>query len=150
MREWRVNTDKLEVRITLPRHLAEWLYEFSKSIAMTPDQLIANILQYYYEAWRVGREQSIEGTSCTKILEIISQSFLGTIPKSKYSTVKAILKHYTAWVCRGGFQVDENSINAFLEDYIKSRTGIKRSTIHKYKYILRKFVKFYREQALVK
>lgn len=145
-----MGTDKLEVKLTLPRHLAEWLYEFSKNIAMSPDQLIANILQYYYEAWRIGREQSIEEGSCTKILEDNLQYFLNMLPKARRKSAKAILGYFITWICKSGFQVDESSINAFLEEYTTSRTSLKRSTLQTYRYILRRFVKFYKEKALTK
>jgi len=49
-----------EVVIRLPAHLARWLREFSKEIAMTPDQLITHILTYYYEAYEAGKRRALE------------------------------------------------------------------------------------------
>ena len=43
-----------EVKIQLPQHLADWLENVSAELAMTPSQLVATILTYYYEIWRVG------------------------------------------------------------------------------------------------
>jgi len=49
-----------EVVIRLPAHLARWLREFSEEVAMTPDQLLAHILTYYYEAYTVGKRKALE------------------------------------------------------------------------------------------
>jgi len=49
-----------EIKVKLPTHLARWLREFSKEIAMTPDQLITHILTYYYEAYEVGKRKALE------------------------------------------------------------------------------------------
>jgi hypothetical protein len=48
-----------EERIELPSYLAEFLRKFSKELAMTHSQLIANLL-YYYEAWRIGARAALE------------------------------------------------------------------------------------------
>jgi len=50
-----------EERIELPSYLAEFLRKFSKELAMTHSQLIANLLYYYYyEAWRIGARAALE------------------------------------------------------------------------------------------
>jgi hypothetical protein len=41
----------------LPSYLAEFLKKFSTELAMTPGQLIANLLNYYYKRARL--EQNI-------------------------------------------------------------------------------------------
>lgn len=51
----------VEVRLRLPRYLARFLREFSEEIAMTPSQLVANLLHYYYEASLVGRRMALRG-----------------------------------------------------------------------------------------
>ena len=47
--------EMVEVRLKLPRYLADFLNKFSEEIAMTPSQLIANLLHYYYEASLIGQ-----------------------------------------------------------------------------------------------
>ena len=48
-------SEMIEIRVRLPKYLARFLEEFSKEIAMTPSQLLANLLYYYYEASLVGQ-----------------------------------------------------------------------------------------------
>jgi len=42
--------------IKLPEYLDEWLEEFAKDIARSPDDFIAEILHRYYDAWMIGRD----------------------------------------------------------------------------------------------
>ena len=49
------DTEIIEIRLKLPKYLVQFLNEFSKEIAMTPSQLLANILHLYYEASLVGQ-----------------------------------------------------------------------------------------------
>ncbi|MEM1832254.1 MAG: hypothetical protein QXJ64_08210 [Thermosphaera sp.] len=138
-----------EVRVRLPQHLVEWLQRFSKAIAMTPDQLIANILEYYYEAWKVGYDEgrflssSKEETHLTTLnLEESLKAFLETFSKAQRRSESAILKRFIIWLRERDAPVSEASINEFLEQY-KTGRNLKVSTIHLYKAILRRFVKFY-------
>jgi len=50
----------VRVEVELPAHLARWLAEFSEALAMTPSQLLAHILTYYYEAYRVASRRALE------------------------------------------------------------------------------------------
>lgn len=55
------------IRIELPEHLIDWLEKFSKQVAMTPSQLLANILEYYREIWSLGKEMGIRECRENKI-----------------------------------------------------------------------------------
>ncbi|MEM2571395.1 MAG: phage integrase N-terminal SAM-like domain-containing protein [Candidatus Nezhaarchaeales archaeon] len=142
-----------EIRVRLPRHLVEWLQEFSKAIAMTSDQLIANILEYYYEAWKVGYDEgrnlssSEEETHLNTLnLDESLKAFLKTLSKAQRKSVNAILKRFIVWLHERSAPVSEASISEFLEQY-KSGRNLKASTLSLYKNILRKFVKFYEKRV---
>ena len=49
------DTEMVEICLELPRYLVRFLNDFSREIAMTPSQLLANILHLYYEASLVGQ-----------------------------------------------------------------------------------------------
>jgi len=53
-----------EICLKLPRYLVRFLNEFSKEIAMTPSQLLANLLHYYYEASLVGQRMYARAKKC--------------------------------------------------------------------------------------
>ncbi|MEM4913407.1 MAG: hypothetical protein QW579_04315 [Desulfurococcaceae archaeon] len=142
-----------EVRVRLPQHLVEWLQRFSKAIAMTPDQLIANILEYYYDAWKVGYDEgrillrSKEEThSDTLNLEKSLEEFLKTLSKASRKSSGAIPKRFIVWISERNAPVSEASVNEFLEQYNSGR-NLKAKTIRFYKGVLRKFVKFYEERV---
>ena len=40
----------------MPDYLDEWLDEFAKDIARSPDDFITEILYKYYDAWMIGKE----------------------------------------------------------------------------------------------
>ncbi|MEM4425921.1 MAG: hypothetical protein QW335_08070 [Candidatus Nezhaarchaeales archaeon] len=139
-----------EIRVRLPQHLIEWLQKFSKAIAMTPDQLISNILEYYYEAWKVGYDEGRELLSYgekarPRALEESLKAFLETLPEAQRKKGSAILKSFIAWLCEKNASVSEASINEFLEQY-KSGKSLKPSTMSLYRYILRRFAKFYEKK----
>ncbi|MEM4005981.1 MAG: hypothetical protein QXM43_10190 [Desulfurococcaceae archaeon] len=142
-----------EVRVRLPQHLVEWLQRFSKAIAMTPDQLIANILEYYYEAWKVGYDEGRillsrkEGAHLNILnLEESLKAFLETLSEAQRKSSNAILKRFIAWICEKNAPVSEASINEFLEQY-KSGRNLKSSTISSYRNILRKFMEFHEKRV---
>ena len=54
-------SEKEVVCVELPRYLAEFLRKFSRELAMTPSQLVANLLNYYYEASLVGMRMAADG-----------------------------------------------------------------------------------------
>lgn len=142
-----------EIRVKLPQYLVEWLQKFSKAIAMTPDQLVANILEYYYEAWKVGYDEGRNLSSSeeethlyTLNLDVSLKAFLETLSKAQRKGGSAVLKSFIEWLREKSAPVSEASINEFLEQY-KSGRNLKASTLSLYKNILRKFVKFYEEKS---
>ena len=44
------------ITLKLPRHIKEWLELISREFAMTPSQLITNILTTFMDVWEMGRE----------------------------------------------------------------------------------------------
>ena len=137
-----------EVRLQLPEYLAKWLEEFSKQIAMTPSQLIANILNYYYEAWRIGRDSAYMGetieTGLGRVSFDLERKVEQFLSESK-SMVKAfIVRSFASWLLKRGLglkDVNESLIDQFLEEYTLSRR-VKSSTKYIYKKTLRKFLNF--------
>lgn len=140
-----------EMRLRLPQHLAKWLQEFSKAIAMTPDQLITHILEYYYESWKVGYYEGRKFSndrerSCLNLDEALT-SFLETLSKSRRKNATAILKHFTTWLCEKRVSiVSKEIVNEFLEQYT-AKKNLKASTLYFYRYMLQRFIKFYEERV---
>jgi len=142
-----------EVRLQLPEYLAKWLEEFSKQVAMTPSQLIANILNYYYETWRIGMESARMGETIetglgrvTSDLERKAEQFLS---ESKYITNAFIVRSFVSWLLKRGLDlkdVNKSLIDQFLEEYSLSRK-VKSSTKHAYKNTLWKFLNFVKEST---
>lgn len=140
------------IEIRLPKHLVEWLDEFSKQIAMKPDQLIANILTYYYEAWKVGFERGKEALSRDTIkrelteetpkadIEKLAEVFIQNINnKNKY-----IVKRFASWVKENNIpisSISEDNIRSFLNDYQRTH-NINKNTYYNYRQVLKKFVKY--------
>uniref|UniRef100_A0A7C4BD80 Core-binding (CB) domain-containing protein n=1 Tax=Ignisphaera aggregans TaxID=334771 RepID=A0A7C4BD80_9CREN len=143
-----------KICLQLPEYLAQWLEEFSKQLAMTPSQLIANILNYYYEAWKIGKETTYMGETTETIpekvspdLERIVEQFLNknkTIAKLAF-----IVKNFVSWFSRRGLgikDINESLIEQFLEEYSLSR-NVKGTTKYMYKKVLRRFLEFVKEST---
>jgi len=45
--------EQVEVKVKLPKYLADWAYEFSKDMDITLDTLVANLLRNQYDIWRL-------------------------------------------------------------------------------------------------
>ncbi|MEM1844001.1 MAG: hypothetical protein QXD75_05695, partial [Desulfurococcaceae archaeon] len=135
-----------EIKVELPPHLAEWLQKYSKTMAMTPGQLLANLLTPYYEAWKVGYDEGREllrrgEEARLRALEESLNAFLETFSEARRKQGSAILKRFVAWLREKNASVSEASINEFLEQY-RSGRNLKPSTITSYRCILRRFAEF--------
>lgn len=138
--------DQEEIRIKLPKHLALWLKEFSKAIAMTPDQLLANVLSYYYEAWKIGSEgrvklelESSEYTEQERLEDLLNEYVTTIKSKNVY-----ILKRFVQWIKSKGYKVkdiNDDRINEFLIEH-SSEKELKASTKYLYRSIIKKFVRY--------
>jgi len=140
------------LELKLPKHLAQWLEEFAESLAMTPSQLIANILAYYYEAWRKGLEKAYSSYPMEREVESpivdpekLVEEFIKEIKeKGKMPPKLFIVKRFASWIRENKldlYRVDEETIETFLREYGKTRS-LKKTTFYKYKRILRRFVEF--------
>ena len=136
------------VRLQLPEHLAKWLEDISEQLAMTPSQLVANILSYYYEVWTAGRKAApmgeAAGTGLGRGFELQRkvEQFLNENKTIHHNAF--IVRSFASWLSRKGLDlkdVNESLIERFLEEYSFSRkvTGITKDT---YKKALRKFLNF--------
>ena len=109
---------------------------------------IADILNYYYEAWRIGRDSIYIGetteTGLGRVSFDLERKVEQFLSESK-SMVKAfIVRSFTSWLLKRGLglkDVDESLIDQFLEEYTLSRK-VKSSTKLVYKKTLRKFLNF--------
>lgn len=140
--------DQEEIRIKLPRYLARWLQEFSKAIAMTPDQLLANILNYYYEAWKVGfeRRMKLELEPFEGPKQIDVKALLEEYVNAKRNYINNyvyVLDRFLSWMSEKKLKIEdisEDHIVEFLNEY--SGGKLKPKTISSYKYVIKDFVKF--------
>lgn len=60
----------------LPDHLVEWLLKFAKQTARTPDQLLAYILEQYYQIWRMGYDVGREESNVSRKVEVFVNNFV--------------------------------------------------------------------------
>jgi len=142
----------LELR--LPKYLAEWLKEFAKEIAMDPSQLIANILHYYYEAYKKGFERGYSQTNVEKRLEsssVIARKPIDVlqlaerfIEEGKAGWNDFIVRKFALWTkdkLLNISQLDHNIVDAFLEEYTKDHK-VKKTSVYSYRRTLKRFVEF--------
>jgi hypothetical protein len=143
-------SEKEEVHIELPSYLAEFLRKFSKELAMTPSQLIANLLNYYYEAWRIGARAALEERGAAeegKALQPVDlRSLLASFEREHGKSYSYVIKHFIDWIQRkkSPVTIDEiggRDIDLFLDEYAQSHK-VKQSTISNYRTTLRKFLEF--------
>jgi hypothetical protein len=131
----------VEIRIRLPKYLADWLNEFSRELGRTPDDFVGEVLHRYYDAWKIGREAVITVTN----LRSLSMEFLQMY--KNYGS-KTIVNHFVKWVEERGLGIDdlnENAIKEFLAHYAYSR-NIKKGSLYSYKGLLKKFIEFIRSK----
>jgi hypothetical protein len=131
----------VEIKIKLPKYLADWLNEFSRELGRTPDDFVGEVLHRYYDAWKIGREAVITVTN----LRSLSMEFLQMY--KNYGS-KTIVNHFVKWVEERGLGIDdlnENAIKEFLAHYAYSR-NIKKSSLYSYKGLLKKFIEFIRSK----
>jgi len=138
-----------EITIRLPSYLAKWLKEFAKDLAMTPDQLLANILNYYYEAWRKGFEKHMVETSASsshehRVERAIATTLVEAIIEGndKLKKQKWLIESFLKWSTENNVKIEEVSsehFKKFLEEYIAKR-NIKRSSLYTYRRALRLFI----------
>lgn len=125
-----------EITLRLPERLATWLYEFSKQIGMTPDQFIATILEYYYDAWLVGRSSVMKNVA--KVSE--RDYCVNTDRYLVFAERKKFVREFVDWVCRNNLELDENAIEKYIEEYVKEKE-LERETVYYYKKLLKSFVR---------
>jgi hypothetical protein len=139
-----------EVCIELPSYLAEFLRRFSRELAMTPGQLVANLLNYYYEAWQIGARAAMEERKAAKEEKapqpVNLRSILASFEREHGTKYSSIIKRFVEWVQRKKpvVTVDEiggRDIELFLAEYAQTRR-LKESTISNYRSALRKFLDF--------
>jgi predicted DNA-binding protein len=129
--------NNVEVKIRLPKYLADWLNEFSRELGRTPDDFIGEVLHRYYDAWKIGREAVTTVTN----LRSLSMEFLQMRKNDKR---KIIVNHFVKWAEERSLGIDdlnENAIKEFLAHYAYSR-NIKKSSLDNYKGLLKKFIEF--------
>ncbi len=145
-----------EVRLKLPDHLVKWLEEFARQTARTPDQLLAYILEHYYQAWKIGYDAGREiapfqvatskgEVSIEKILSEFKEDLLGrNLSKKTINDRLIVTKKFLRWCMERN--IDLASIGVEQADLFIKELNIKKSTKSFYKYHLSCFVKFLQER----
>ncbi len=129
-----------EITVKLPSYLAKWLKLFAKDLAMTPDQLLANILSYYYEAWRIGYEKYVAETLTSSPQTLVEEVIASNKELRKK---KWLIESFLRWTAEKNIkmeEIDSKHVEKFLEEYVVKK-GIKKTTLHKYRQTLRLFIK---------
>jgi len=141
-----------KICIELPDHLADFVETFSRLVAMTPTQLLAHILKYYYDAFKVGREstilQQLEGrVGAQKTTQCHPEKLLEEFTKSYRERNVYIVKKFTKWVidnAKKPGELKESDVEEFLRIYSMDR-HISSSSISQYRRLLRKFLRYIEE-----
>jgi len=154
----------VKVTVWLPKYLADWLDEFSREIAMEPGQLLTHILHYYYEAYKkglskaeskmqpnieiiVGKEQKdeeVQKAGGAPDLMKIAYRFIEAV---KYAAkYKYIVIGFAKWLeSKGITEPSFVHVEEFLNEYVKDHSPAHR-TLEQYKYLLKSFLKYIREE----
>ena len=144
--------DYNEIKVRLPEHLAKWLEEFAKQTARTPDQLLAYILELYYQAWKIGYEMG-QGTTPFKSasneitidIEKITMDFIESLKMEGLSekVIKersSIAKRFFKWCIEKN--INPMSVNKEHVDLFIKELNIAKYTKYSYKHHLNKLLKF--------
>jgi hypothetical protein len=130
--------------------LAEFLKKFFTELAMTPGQLIANLLNYYYEAWQIGARATLEERKVAKeekaLKPVNLTSLLVSFEREYCTKNSSIIKRFIDWIQRNKtiITVDEiggRDIDLFLNKYAQIRK-LRESTISNYGVTLTKFLNY--------
>ncbi|MGC8988284.1 hypothetical protein [Infirmifilum sp.] len=145
-----------EIRVRLPDHLVTWLNEFAKQTARTSDQLLAYILEHYYQAWKIGYEMGRGITSesisekITIDIEKVIEDFAKELEKRGYSkkTIKdrrTVARRFLKWCMEKNISIasiEEEHIDLFAREL-----SLSTKTKYWYKNILRDFLRFLQERS---
>jgi len=141
-----------EIKVKLPAYLAKWLREFSKAIAMTPDQLLTHVLTYYYEAYEIGKRKALEekeeGTTEGGKKELLVDEIVEKALESVkgHSENVWLIREFIKWLRQHHVALNdiintaEEYMSSFLEAYARNR-NLKKSSVYTYKRELRLFIK---------
>ena len=123
----------------LPDHLVEWLLKFAKQTARTPDQLLAYILELYYQIWKIGYDAGHEELNVDGIIEnyvkYLKQKNLS--PKTISKRLK-VSKKFLRWCVERRIDlttIGHDHVNLFLNELNVSKT-----TKSLYRSILKSFL----------
>jgi len=154
LRTLRDSNSFVILELRLPKHLAEWLVEFAREVAMDPSQLVANILHYYYEAYRKGFEKGYSQTNVGKQSEgssTVARKLVDAlqlaekfIREGKAGWNDFIVRKFALWTkdrLQDISEMNDNIINVFLEEYARNHNATKRS-LYSYRRTLKKFIEF--------
>jgi len=156
-RSSNIYNDFKELTIVVPRHLADWVREVSKTLALTPDQFITKILEMYKTVWdaAIDYTRSIETEeSGGKYLDReFLEYFREYLEDKGYS--KITIKNYLRVISRFLDWCDENNVafDQVGEEHIRifmEERNLKYSTQNVYKYIIHEFLKFIRSLTSLK
>jgi len=128
-------------------------------MAMQPEQVIATILTYYYEAWKAGFEKGRRTSPSESVteeeltteatetnIEQLATEFIRHLKPSK--AFSFIVREFASWIKRNNIdpsKMSENIIEAFLDAYREDH-NISKKTYYTYKTTLRSFMRYIRKQ----
>lgn len=143
-----MGSETKKICIELPDHLVDFVETFSRLVAMTPNQLLAHILKYYYDAFKVGRDSAILEQLEERVKKQV-EKLLDEFTRNYRGHETHIVKKFTKWVIDNAKklgELEENDIEEFLRLYSMERS-ISSSSVSKYRRLLKKFLEYAKESC---
>jgi hypothetical protein len=143
-----MGSETKKICIELPDHLVDFVETFSRLVAMTPNQLLAHILKYYYDAFKVGRDSAILEQLEERVRKQV-EKLLDEFTRNYRGHETHIVKKFTKWVIDNAKklgELGENDIEEFLRLYSMERS-ISSSSVSKYRRLLKKFLEYAKESC---
>jgi|YelNatPaOPRAMG01_1025707.scaffolds.fasta_scaffold29705_3 hypothetical protein len=143
-----MGSETKKICIELPDHLVDFVETFSRLVAMTPNQLLAHILKYYYDAFKVGRDSAILEQLEERVKKQV-EKLLDEFTRNYRGHETHIVKKFTKWVIDNAKklgELGENDIEEFLRLYSMERS-ISSSSVSKYRRLLKKFLEYAKESC---
>jgi hypothetical protein len=143
-----MGSETKKICIELPDHLVDFVETFSRLVAMTPNQFLAHILKYYYDAFKVGRDSAILEQLEERVKKQV-EKLLDEFTRNYRGHETHIVKKFTKWVIDNAKklgELGENDIEEFLRLYSMERS-ISSSSVSKYRRLLKKFLEYAKESC---
>jgi uncharacterized protein YaaR (DUF327 family) len=140
-------SNEVEIHIKVDKDLANWLARISKYLPYSVNDIVVSVLKFYMNTWlmieNVLRQEQLhlekeEELKRQESLRSIKQLLEGG-PSNKTSEAlgrilryRKLVKSFSEWLSKQGLSSDnvpEDSIDAFIKEYVKGKKNVKSEDI---------------------